>query len=326
MGIRTTQKKGLFFADTKNVETLIKSPVTFQTKPVKVIQELKWTSYILSETELNLLSNLKKHFKPISNYCTAVAGIVTAANDYFIVDDETVKRYELENFILPIIQRGIYINGSAVFSIETLDELRAKGRACNLLDFNGHDPESFSEKVQAYIKQGEEKNIDQRYKCRKRSPWYSVPGIWKSEGFFFKRSHLYPKLLSNSSGSMVTDSAYRIKMLEGRNINSLVYSFYNSLTLSLSELEGRYYGGGVLELTPNEFKSVAIPYTDISDKKFTGFQTKFQNKRSVEEISFEFDKEILLKKNGLDLASIEMLQDIKRKLTDRRLNKARLPT
>tara|TARA_B100002019_G_C20911627_1_gene423123 strand:+ start:92 stop:466 length:375 start_codon:yes stop_codon:yes gene_type:complete len=114
---------------------------------------------------------------------------------------------------------------------------------------------------------------------------------------------------------------YRIKMLEGNCIKSLVYSFYNSLSLSLVELEGRYYGGGVLELTPNEFKSIVVPYMPISNKDFSTFTKKFENKKSIEDIYSVTDQKILVDHYGLNLEQVQKLQSIKRKLTDRRLNK-----
>lgn len=315
-------EKGLFFGEKKDIADLVKSPVFFQGKNLQKIKNVKWTSHVLTEEELNLLSTLKKNFSPVSDYCTAVAGIVTAANHYFIVDDKTVEDYDLEEFTIPIIQRGLYINGSAVFSTDALEHLRESGKACNLLDFNGRKEDSFSKKVREYLDLGIEQEIHERYKCKKRSPWYSVPGIWKSDGIFFKRSHLYPKMLANEADSMVTDSAYRIKMMEGRCVKSLVYSFYNSLSLSLAELEGRYYGGGVLELTPNEFKSIVIPYTPINEKDFNVFTEMFEHKKSIDDITFRFDEEILMNRLGIDRSSIKKLQTIKEKLTLRRLNKA----
>jgi len=38
-----------------------------------------------------------------------------------------------------------------------------------------------------------------------------------------------------------------------------VLSFVNSLTALSSELEGRHYGGGVLELVPSEIEKVLVP-------------------------------------------------------------------
>ncbi len=317
-------KKGLYFSDQKNTQSLIGESPLFIPKKIKAIKSVKWTCHILTDKELALLLKLKEQFKPVSYYCTAVAGIVTAANDYFVVDDNILKKYELEKYALPIIQRGIYINGSATFTKESIDYLRSNGKACNLLNFNNTNESDLSEKAKNYLKLGEDRKIDQRYKCKKRPIWYSVPGIWKSEGFFFKRSHLYPKLLTNEAGAIVTDSAYRIKMLDGNCINSLVYSFYNSLTLALAELEGRFYGGGVLELTPNEFKSVSIPYVSVDMEQFSCFVDDFKKKSSIDDIRKKLDQKILVEWYGLDASDVEILYQIKTKLTSRRLGKPRV--
>jgi hypothetical protein len=55
-------------------------------------------------------------------------------------------------------------------------------------------------------------------------------------------------------------SSLKVNMKAKWDLNSFIFSFYNSLTLVFAETDGRYYGGGVLELTPREFKKLPIPY------------------------------------------------------------------
>lgn len=319
IGYKHHLDKGLFSTSRKNLAKLLKDKPKFKKKPIGT-HSFKWTSHVLTHKELNLLVRLEKKFSPISHYCTAVAGIVTAANDFFIVNDTTLKQYDLEGFALPIIQKGMYVNGSATFTEDAFEKIRESGKACHLLDFSRVNGDEFSTQVQQYLELGEKLKIDQRYKCRKRSPWYHVPGIWKSDGLFFKRSHLYPKILENSSDAVATDSAYRITMLDGFNIHSLVHSFYNSLTLSLAELKGRFYGGGVLELTPNEFKSIPIPYTEIALSEFEEFTDRFEHKTSIDDFVVKSDHEILNKVFNINSDDINTLQTIRKKLTSRRLS------
>jgi len=91
-----------------------------------------------------------------------------------------------------------------------------------------------------------------------RENWYYIPSVWVSEGFFMRRSSHFPVIFVNNMSVNVTDCFYRINMKSGFNIRNLSFSFLNTLTLVLAELEGRYYGGGVLELTPKEFASLYI--------------------------------------------------------------------
>ena len=72
-----------------------------------------------------------------------------------------------------------------------------------------------------------------------------------------KRSHDAPRLILNKAYAYTTDTAYRIESKVPTE--KLVYCFLNSLTALSAELEGRHYGGGVLELVPSEIERLLIP-------------------------------------------------------------------
>lgn len=316
------REQGLFFSHSKNILELSKKPLSFKEGAHLACATFKWTGHILNQKEVELLTKLKAKFSPVSEYCQAAAGIVTAANDFFIVSEETLEEYDLQSFAMPIIQKGAFVNGSVTFSKSCHSRIKDEGKPCYLLYFNDVPRSKFPKKAKEYLKLGEENKLPARYKCLNRDPWYSIPGVWKTEGFFFKRSHLYPKILSNKAGVMVTDSAYRIKMKKGYDMDSLVYSFYNSLTLSLSELEGRSYGEGVLELTPNEFKNLALPYVKIDKGKFKKFAHQFENKKNIDDILQVVDRYVLSQHYGLNSKDIETLATIQKKLKRRRLGRS----
>jgi nitrate reductase beta subunit len=48
---------------------------------------------------------------------------------------------------------------------------------------------------------------------------------------------------------------------------NLVYAFINPLSSLCAEIEGRHYGGGVLELVPSEIEELLIPI--LPDKSFS---------------------------------------------------------
>ncbi|HHQ4746911.1 TPA: hypothetical protein ACSQX0_003786, partial [Vibrio cholerae] len=187
---------------------------------------------------------------------------------FFILTSDEVKSLNLDKYTKRIVKKGMLVNGKIEITPQMFDEISISGKPCYLMDLNGIPESEFSKELQNYLLSGVDFGIPDRYKCKLRERWFDVPTIWKSEGVFFKRGHLHPKLMVNRAEVYVTDSAYRIKMNDGYDIESLVYSFYNSLTLLFSELNGRYYGGGVLELTPNEFKGLPIPYLKVNKKDF----------------------------------------------------------
>lgn len=67
---------------------------------------------------------------------------------------------------------------------------------------------------------------------------------------------------------MTTDTIYRGNILpnyQGQELN-LVAVFHNSLTLLSAEIEGRSFGGGVLELVPSEISRLLIPFPIQQEK------------------------------------------------------------
>lgn len=310
--------KGEFFTNISSKESLEQNSFALKNNNLLVESKVKWTHHFLTSDELTFIDNLKKRLKTVNDYTNSKPGIVTAANKFFIIDKETEQQYGLSKYTKPIIQKGLFVNGSVVFNNEDILNLEDKKRPTRLLQLN--DDDSISKRLREYLDIGEAEEIPSRYKCKIRNNWYVIPNISeKPDAFFFKRSHLYPKLLKNNSNAFVTDSAYKIGMRDGYDLNSFIYTFYNTLTLLLSELEGRYYGGGVLELIPSEFKKLPIPYTKISNSQFARFTTNFENKANIEQILIQNDLNILNPTLGINSEDIIKLTEIRNKLRKKRL-------
>lgn len=310
--------KGEFFANIENREMLEKESFTLKKNDILVASKVKWTHHFLTSDELTFLEDIKSKLKLVNFYSESKPGIVTAANNFFILDRETEEKYNLREYTKPIIQKGFYVNGSVIFSEKDFQELEDSKRPTRLLQLNNED--KISKGLQEYLKIGIDKEIPERYKCKKRANWYVIPNIsTKPKGIFFKRSHLYPKVLKNTSKALVTDSAYKIETKKGYNIDSFIFSFYNSLTLLFSEINGRYYGGGVLELTPSEFKSLPLPYVNISEVEFKKFVKNFEAKDRIEDILELNDFHILNTSLGLQKESIDKIRSIREKLLKKRM-------
>lgn len=310
--------KGLYFSEVNSIDDLSDTTILFAEHYSS--QSFKWSSYVLSQDDICFIDDLLTRCNLVSDYCSSVAGIVTAANNYFIISQRTAEQYSLQPYTKPIVERGLYVNGSAQLSLEDYDNLRLRGKPCYLLDLTNISEEKFSSGLQEYIELGQSQKIPSRYKCKLRKRWYDVPSVWKSEGFFFKRGHNYVKLLVNHADVYVTDSAYRIAMKEKYDIRNLTISFYNSLTLLCSELFGRYYGGGVLEVTPNEFKKLPLPYVEKACN-YDVFINSFENKSSIEDFLSEHDKKILSSIKGITENDIDRVHNIYKRVKNRRLRR-----
>lgn len=318
---RKSPNKGIYYCNINKVDDL--NTNNFNLAQNISIKDSKWMHHHLQSEELELLDKVDKHLQRVNDYCTSKAGIVTAANDYFIVNKSIVEKYSLGKYIRPIIQKGFFVNGSVIIGRKEFNELVRNEKPAFLIALNEGSKFRSNQKIVRYLELGEGLDIDKRYKSSIRDKWYEVPNVSKpAQGFFFKRCNEYPKLIKNKAKLLVTDSAYMVEMKENYSIEHLIFSFYNSLTLSLAELNGRYYGGGVLELTPNEFKNLPLPFVKINNKKFNEYVDAFKNKDSIKEICKKNDYSILksVDKN-LDTEQIDKLFEIREKLYLRRTKK-----
>ncbi|UTW67728.1 N-6 DNA methylase [bacterium SCSIO 12643] len=315
---KKSNNRGEFFANIDSKETLETGKFTLKNNNLLVSSKVKWTHHFLTDDELTFIGNLKKELLTVNHYSDSKPGIVTAANKFFIIDKETEKKYNLSRFTKPIIQKGLFVNGSVIFNRSDLEELEANDYPTKLLQLTNED--RISKKLREYLTLGEKEEIHNRYKCKLRNNWYVIPNISDvPDAFFFKRSHLYPKLLKNNSNAFVTDSAYKVKMRDQYDLNSFIFSFYNTLTLLLSEIEGRYYGGGVLELVPSEFKKLSMPYVEIDNLQFENFTERFENKKNIEDIFSQNDLAILNPTLGIGNEELLQLTKIRNKLKRKRL-------
>jgi adenine-specific DNA-methyltransferase len=304
-----------YFDDIHNmssIESLSTSKITKVNK--------KWNWFILNDNESLLINELANSLNKVNDYCDSAAGIVTGNNKYFILNKEMLNKNKLEPYGIPIIQRSFFLRSrSLIIKQEHYEDIEKNGLPCYLLNFDRIMPKS--KEFNSYIELGIRGKVNEQYKCKIRSTWYQIPSIWNSEGMFFKRSHLYPKLLLNPEGYFVTDTAYRIKMKDKFDIKSLIFSFYNSLTLLCSELNGRNYGGGVLELTPNEFKNLPIPYLKISDQEFNQLNNMFEEDLPIDDILDFTDGVILGGYLKIEPEKIKSIQYLRRKMVNYRLKK-----
>lgn len=315
---KDSKAKGVFFKEFNSVSEL-NDDVIFQKSSLD--EDMKWTANCLTVAELNLIKKIKNNcaVHKIEDYCSAVAGIVTAANSYFIVDKNTMLKYNLKGYIKPIIQKSYFVDKNISFNKVNFQKLIKSDYPCFLLDLSSIPEQDFNPGLKNYLQLGVQQEINKRYKCKQRERWYDIPSIWSSEGFFFKRADKYPKMLVNTCGVYVTDSAYRIKMKKNYSIKNLVYSFYNTYTLLMAEIMGRSYGGGVLELTPNEFKSLPIIYIE-GEINFNKFSCLFNAKNDINDILQKNDEIILKSKLDLTVEEIKILHNAYDKIKKRRIS------
>lgn len=144
--------------------------------------------------------------------------------------------------------------------------------------------------------------------------------------FANERSNVYPKFVLNGIVAVSTDTMHRIKIKDEYDNKKILLSYYNSISFAFTELCGRSYGGGVLEILPKEAENIIIPNIDDMDEQNVNrligiLDDNIRNKKDIRDAIKVMDKEILENYLGISADTISMYRKIWKTLNDRRMNR-----
>lgn len=243
---------------------------------------------------------------------------VTGANDYFCVDDSTRLLFDLDCWTQPLLDRVRNAPG-LTFTAEDHLANAAQGKRAWLLDSRNAAPAS--QGALAYLRSGEAAGLHTRYKTRIRSPWWQVPVVSPGTLMLSKRSNNYPRLIHNVASAHTTDTVYQgsPRPQWRHRERDIVGSFHNSLTLLTAELNGRSFGGGVLELVPSEISTLALPLVSTSAELFCRLDTLVRMGAADSDLLVEQTDESVTVALGIDRDLWRLVTAARVHLRDRRL-------
>lgn len=288
----------------------------------------KWTKYFTNFEENKLIASLRKddRFQKLSDTALINVGITTGNNKYFSITKKVVSEYNFDNVVRPLIGRSSHAN-SVYFTKDDWMENVKEGKAAYLIDFPDIPFKEYPKKHKQYINEGEKQGEHEGYKCRIRDRWYRIPSIWVPDAFFLRRNNLYPKFVLNCCDAVSTDTMHRIKFNDGVEPERIVLSYYNSISFAFTEICGRSYGGGVLEILPGEVGNILVPVLDNvlmeRIKEILGEVDKIVRREENIELALDLvDNEILVGDLGIEADVCAYARQIWKKLQHRRLKRA----
>lgn len=281
----------------------------------------KWTRYFLEEPELELIRTLSMHPQlTLARHVMSVdVGIVTGLNDFFVLTEQQVQQHDLHAFIQPLVGRSAQLQGLH-FTLQDWETNVSKQSPAFLLTAPDFSFDQLAKPLQAYITLAEEQELHKGYKCRIRQRWYVVPSVWTSQAFMLRQVHQYPRIILNDAQATCTDTIHRVKFKSGLPAQAIAGAFLNSLTFAFAEITGRSYGGGVLELEPNEAEKLLLPLggAELLDIDELDRLLRASNIYAALDIT---DHILLQQHLGLSKSEIRRLRTIWEKLRNRRLNR-----
>lgn len=319
-----TNKHYIEHIELENIENLKKINVlSFKSSKKKVdFKSNKWTFYFLEQREIDFIEEVSKEnsIPKIGDFACVEVGITTGSNEFFTVPLSVVEKYQLQPFAKQLVGRSVQVNSVKFTYDDWWQNKNSKARA-HLLVFPAFKELRKHKEALKYLASGERKGIHKGYKCRIRDEWQIVPSVWISDALFIRRNNLYPKLIVNEANAFTTDTMHRVKIKENVDIDALTASFYNSLSFAFSEITGRSYGGGVLELMPSEVEKILLPYKYNNSYLLKEIDKMIRQKRDINEI-LKYTNNLILKNSyGFSKTEIKIADGIWKKLLNRRLNR-----
>lgn len=245
----------------------------------------KWTHLFLSATDRSWLDGCWRQveWQPLSHYGRVEVGVVTGDNDFFLLNREKAAPME-QGHLVPVIASARDLRG-ITFGAEDFRRVLRENRPAFLLRVA--DPlDKLPRTVRSYLETGEKNHVKDRYKCRTREPWYSVPSVWESDGLLLRQAGDMPRLVHLSKRCTATDTIHRVRWHAKAAGRRHAASFMNTWTMLAGELTGRSYGGGVLELMPSEANGLPMPEpTPALDQVFHAIDDRVRMRRYDDALS-----------------------------------------
>lgn len=223
----------------------------------------KWSSLLRAGAESFAVD--ADSFCTLGEWGRVSLGAVTGDNQYFTLDEGRIHLHGLtERDSIRIVPPGSQHLRSLVYGQDEEACCAASGMATKLFRPN---PDDLSGDALAYIALGEAQEVDKRYKCRVRKPWWRVPLPSKPADLFFTyMNDAAPQLCDNRCGAFHLNSVHGVYLRDevracGKEL--LPIACLNSLTALSAELEGRQYGGGLLKMEPREAASLKVPSAQL---------------------------------------------------------------
>lgn len=228
-----------------------------------VLDSGKWTDLLLPNRQRHLFRQVSTElFAALGDYGNPELGIVTGANNFFTLTDETRQAYGLSEEagqVVKVCPPGTKHLKGLTFSPSAWRALRDAGERVWLFRPDASD---HTTPVHSYQEQGERRGVHEAYKCTIRTPWWRPPIVPAPDLYFTYMSHRYPRLIANTARTTFVNSMHGLRLRDGAPKcarDALPLLAFNSVTMLGAEVFGRSYGGGILKMEPREAATLPVP-------------------------------------------------------------------
>ncbi|QII02059.1 class I SAM-dependent methyltransferase [Rhodococcoides fascians A21d2] len=284
----------------------------------------KWTKYYLGPSAIKLVRRLRsdERMAPLSKYAAANVGVVTGRNAFFCLTDADAQERELSQWTVPLLSRSAQLQGLSYTREDLLSNADSSAKTHLLAVPQGLVVKEFSS-LHEYIAVGEQDGVHTGYKCRIRKQWWVVPSISIPDGFMLRQVSSHLRIAANESGATSTDTVHRVFTKPGVDIRNLSAASFNSITFAMSEVIGRSYGGGILEMEPSECGELPVPDPSVVPAGLSAKVDQLVRQKCYTEALDLVDEVVLINGLGLSVQDVRAMRVVWERLRDRRLARSK---
>lgn len=278
----------------------------------------KWTKYYLEPDQVEIIRALRTddRLQPLGRLASVDVGVVTGRNSYFVMTPAEASSRRVGDLTIPVVTRSAQLSGIAYTENDHKAAGDTGGRTA-LLNARGVDLHEHRG-LKDYVALGEQQDVHTGYKCRIRREWWVVPSIWEADAFMLRQIHTHPRIIANKTSATSTDTVHRLQVAGDVSPAHLAVAAVNSISFALSEVVGRSYGGGILELEPSEAEELPVPDPALVPDHLIPTVDELIRARRIEEALDAVDQAVLIDKLGFSADQILSARRAWATLRDRR--------
>jgi adenine-specific DNA methylase len=286
-------------------------------------EQEKWTKYFLKPSHIELVRRLRTddRLSVMEKFASVDVGVVTGRNAFFVMTEAEARARGISDLTMPLVARSAQLAG-VIYTGGDHRMAEEAGSRTVLLDARGVEIAGHAG-LRAYVAMGEEQGVHSGYKCRIRKEWWVVPSLWEADAFMLRQIHTHPRVVANLTDATSTDTVHRMRLADGVDASRLATAAFNSITFAVSEVVGRSYGGGILELEPSEAEELPVPDPSLVPTHLIATVDKLVRAKRIDEALDAVDHGVLVDKLGFSEEQVGSARSAWKILRDRRMRRGK---
>jgi hypothetical protein len=241
----------------------------------------KWNVYLRAPPVYQKIVSHPK-MKPLGEIAEVFRGPTTGYNDFFILDEERVREWGIEKeFLVPCVSSPKKLKGLVIRPEDVREYFFMVGENQHVpRDSNAYRYIKYGENLEVDVTRGSQRGrrkLPQLETVKNRKKWYSIPQFETPRILFPKLIDKQVRAYLNAAKAQASDLFYYVVPNSSQHVGIL--EFLNSSTGAfLTEIYGRSYGGGVLDIKVYELKQIPVlDPTSLSSEERKTLSKSFDN-------------------------------------------------